>query len=61
MAVFDPSIGEEAGGDFVPVAHALLLPQQRQVRVSLGEHLTGRRSHWVPRQEVAVGWCPEGG
>ena len=35
--------------------------KQRQVWDSLGEHLTRRRSHWVPRQEVAVGWCPEGG
>ena len=35
--------------------------KQRQVWDSLGEHLTKRCSQWVPRQEVAVGWCPEGG
>ena len=26
---------------------------------SLGEHLTRRRSRWVPRREVAMGWGPE--
>jgi hypothetical protein len=26
-----------------------------------GEHLTKRCAQWVARQEVAVGWCPEGG
>ncbi len=33
--------------------HQGLIPQ--------GEHLTKRCSQWVARQEVAVGWCPEGG
>jgi len=31
--------------------HQGLIPQ--------GEHLTRRCSRWVPRREVAVGWCPE--
>ena len=33
--------------------HQGLIPQ--------GEHLTKRCAQWVARQEVAVGWCPEGG
>ena len=32
--------------------HQGLIPQ--------GEHLTKRCSQWMARQEVAVGWCPEG-
>ena len=31
--------------------HQGLIPQ--------GEHLTRRCSRWVPRREVAMGWCPE--
>ena len=31
--------------------HQGLIPQ--------GEHLTQRCSGWVPRREVAMGWCPE--
>ncbi len=33
--------------------HQGLIPQ--------GEHLTKQCPLWVARQEVAVGWCPEGG
>jgi hypothetical protein len=25
-----------------------------------GEHLTKRCSRWIPRREVAMGWCPDG-
>ena len=33
--------------------HQRLIPQ--------GDHLTRRCSRWVPRREVAVGWCSEAG
>jgi hypothetical protein len=38
--------------------HQGLIPQGL---IPQGEHLTKRCSQWVARQEVAVGWCPEGG